>query len=297
MIEYSKSIIQQSPENRKEITLDKLIDKLENINQILTTTDKGYKKDNSLKEALWNLNTKVIYFLRNDFLNLKDYQQQSLLSDSEIKVNFNQKENNIKQFFQELKKYDNHKKEFALKYNIVIKTTKQKNIFEYNANQNFIFYKLNILDGKLTKAIENKNVQEIIKANESLVTEAYQALKETSILETEFTDQTLNNSSKEFVYFLLKQSDESVQSTLAFLNFYNAFQKVKESTALSNDLSTIEQYNAQVREYNQLKNNFNTQQNQLQIKKEQLRKEWFDANSNFLINNIDFDNLNTSFKE
>lgn len=297
MIEYSKSIIQLSPESRKVITFNKLLDKLVSINQILTTTDKGYKKDNTLKDAFINLNSKVIYYLKNDFLNLKDYEQQGLLSDEEIKVNFIKKDNSIKQFFQELKKYDSLKKKFASKYNIIIKTSNKKNVFEYNAYQNFIFYKLNVLDGKLIKAIESKYVPDIIKANESLVTESYQAIKETTQLETEYTDQTLNNASEEWIYFLLKQSDEMVKSAIMFFNFYNDFQKIKKETAQSNDAITIEQYNAKVKEFNQIKNNYSALQSQFQIQKEKLRNAWFETNSKFLINNIDFDKINNTIKE
>lgn len=294
MIEYSKSIIQQSPENRKSITLNKLIDKLKEINQILINTDKGFKKDITLKEAFINLNDKIIYCLTNDCLNLKDYELQCQLSNQEIRIDFAQKENNIKLFFEELKKYDNFKSEFALKYNIVLKTRNKKNVFEYNAYQNFIFYKLNVFDGKLTKAIESKNVTEIKNASESLVAESYQALKETSQLENQFIDQTLNNANKKWVDFLLKQSEEVVKSAINFFNFYYDFQKIKEATAQSNDPIIIDQYNAQVKEYNQLKNKFYESQNQFQIQKEQLRNEWFNINSQFLINNIDLDKINTN---
>lgn len=294
MIEYSKSIIQQSPEYRKSITLNKLIDKLKEINQILINTYKGFKNDITLKEAFINLNDKIIYCLTNDCLNLKDYELQCQLSNQEIRIDFAQKENNIKLFFEELKKYDNFKSDFALKYNIVLKTRNKKNVFEYNAIQNFIFYKLNVFDGKLTRAIESKNITEIINANESLLSEAYKTVNETTLLEDQYTDQTLNNANKKWIDFLIKQSDEMVQKAIKFFNFYNDFQKVKEATAQSNDSIIIDQYNAQVKTFNQLKNSFFEAQNQFQIQKEQLRNEWFNTNSQFLINNIDLDKINTN---
>jgi len=147
LTEYSYSIVNISTDGRIQNTLDRIYLKLENINTILLKNDKGVNGDLELRDAFIKLNVKTISLLKNKSLVLNDYSYQSSLDYVDILKNFAFKENEITDYYRGLISYENNKKLFALKYKInLINNPSKKNMFEYNAYQNIIYYEMNVLD-------------------------------------------------------------------------------------------------------------------------------------------------------
>jgi hypothetical protein len=286
LIEYTTAVITISPDYRTKATLERIFKKLENVNTILLRNDIGLMGDTDLRDAFIRMNAKTVSLLRNKILILNDYSEQSILDYPQILKNLSFKENEISSYYKGLIDYENSKRDFALKYAVVIiGDIKTKNAFESNANQNIIFYKMNVLDEKLTVLLKERdleNVKECFKYIDIIGTEC---LKKTDQYKNDFKDASLNNANIGLVTFMLKQKETLLPAYSNYVKKYDEFQKIKADKTISDA-----QYNTEVKLYNNAKNLFFDTLYNVQLSKKEMVDSWYVTNSKFLINNTDFAN-------
>ena len=295
LMEYSTAIIDASPDARFQNTLERIYKKLEEINVNLLKNDKGVDGDTDLRDSFIKLNNKTITLLKNKSLKLNDYRVQSGLDYSEIYKNFSYKESEISKYYTEILNYESSKKNFGLKYKILIRNYNKKNVFEYNAYQNLIFYKLNVLDEKLTQLFKYRSTQEVIECTNFMTSMAEESLIKTDIYKNDFTDTSLNDINIEFVNFMLKQNETLLPLYQQYITVYEDFQKFKNKFLEANNLIKVEDYNNEVQRYNDTKNKFFNTLYENQLAKSDLLKRWYITNSSFLKNNIEFEDLYEKF--
>ena len=295
LMEYSSTIIEASSDDRVQTTLERVYKKLEDINENLIKNDKGIDGDTGLRDAFMKLNNKTITLLKNKSLKLNDYNIQSNLDYSEIFKNFAYKESEIAKYYSEIIKYESSKKEFGLKYKINIRSYNKKNIFEYNAYQNLIFYKINVLDEKLIQLLKYRKVEDVVECVNFINSVTQESLTKTNTFKDDFTDTSLNDANIEFITFITKQNEILIPLYKEYIVIYDDFQKIKSKFQEKNEAADVEEYNNQVKKFNKVKNTFFDTLHQNQIKKTELIKKWFDTNSLFLKNNIEFENLYEKF--
>lgn len=295
LMEYSTAIIDASPDNRIQSTLERLYTKLENINVNLLRNDIGFAGDTELRNAFMNLNSKTITLLKNKSLKLNDYNIQSALDYADIFRNFAYKELEITNYYGEILKYENQKREFGLKYNIVIRSFNKKNVFEYDAYQNLIFYKLNVLDDKLISFLKEKDTDAVQKCMDYLVEIGHESLLKTELYRDDFVDTSLNDANIEMINFMMDQKEIVLPLYELYVKTSNEFQEIKTRFNSNKSNITVEEYNAQVRRYNSVKNNFFDALYENQVKKRSLVNHWYMINSDFLRRNIEFENLYEKF--
>ncbi|WP_395064797.1 hypothetical protein [Flavobacterium sp.] len=294
-MEYSTSIIDASPDDRIQNTLERIYLKLEDINVNLMSNDRGINNDTTLRDAFIKLNTKTITLLKNKSLKLNDYNAQSGLDYSEIFKNFSYKEYEISKYYSEILGYENAKKEFGLKYKINIRNFNKINVFEYNAYQNLIFYKLNVLDDKLVQLLKYRKEDDVVECINFMTNVSQESLIKTDLFKDDFTDTSLNDANIELINFMLLQNEKLLPLYQKYVTVYDDFQKTKATFMEPNTVMKIEDYNAEVRRYNEIKNNFFNALYEIQIKKKELLNRWYFTNSQFLKNNIEFENLYEKF--
>ena len=295
LMEYSTAIIDASPDARVQNTLERIYTKLEEINVNLLKNDIGIAGDISLRDSFIKLNNKTITLLKNKSLKLNDYKAQSNLGYSDIYKNFAYKESEISKYYSEILNYESSKKEFGLKYKILIRNYNKKNVFEYNAYQNLIFYKLNVLDEKLTQLFKYRNTQDVIECTNFMISLAEESLIKTDIYKNDFTDTSLNDINIEFVNFMIKQNETLLPLYQQYITVYEDFQKFKNKFLEDNNSIKVEDYNNEVKRYNDIKNIFFNALHVNQLAKIELLKRWYITNSNFLKNNIQFEDLYEKF--
>lgn len=295
LMEYSTSIIDASPDDRIQNTLERIYLKLENINQILYKNDKGIYGDTDLREAFIKLNNKTIILLRNKSLKLNDYKIQSALDYSDIFKNFAYKETEITRYYLDILSYESSKRQFGLKYNIIIRAFNKMNVFEYNAYQNLIFYKLNVFDDKLIMLLKEKDINKVNECMDHMVSIGEESYQKTEEYKDDFTDTSLNDANIEFIRFMLKQKEDILPSYYEFVKVADEFHKYKSKFVEDNDIISVDEYNIEVRKYNKAKNLFYDTLYDIQIRKRALLDAWYKTNSSFLKNNIEFENLYEKF--
>lgn len=300
LMEYSTAIIDASPDDRVQSTLERIYTKLENINANLLKNDIGIAnnkgvRDTELRDAFIKLNNKTITLLKNKSLKLNDYRVQSGLDYSEIFKNFSYKESEISKYYAEIINYESTKRDFGLKYNILIRNYHKRNVFEYDAYQNLIFYKLNVLDDKLIQLFKYRNTDDVVECVNFMSSVAEESLIKTDLYKDDFLDRSLNDMNIEFINFMQKQNETLLPLYQKYVTVYEEFQKIKNSFLESNDIIKVEDYNNEVRRYNETKNLFFDTLYEIQVKKTDLLKRWYSTNSSFLKRNTEFENLYDKF--
>lgn len=300
LMEYSTAIIDASPDARVQSTLERIYSKLEDINVNLLKNDIGISndkgvRDTDLRDAFIKLNNKTITLLKNKSLKLNDYRVQSGLDYSEIFKNFSYKESEISKYYAEILNYESSKRDFGLKYNILIRNYNKRNVFEYDAYQNLIFYKLNVLDDKLIQLFKYRNTDDVVECINFMTSVAEESLIKTDLYKDDFLDKSLNDINIEFINFMVKQNETLLPLYQQYITVYEDFQKIKSKFLESNEVIKVEDYNNEVRRYNDVKNKFFDTLYENQIKKSELLKRWYFVNSDFLKRNIEFENLYDKF--
>lgn len=288
--EYSSSIMNISSDIRIQATLDKIYAKLENVNIILMRNDKGVFGDTELRDSFIHLNSKTISLLKNKSLVLNDYTYQSSLDYADILKNFNFKENEITDYYRGLIAYENNKRSFALKYKINLKNNAvKKNIFEYNAYQNVIYYEMNVLDEKLMTLLKDKNIDKVNECMHYIAKFAEEGYKKTDSYKNDFKDTSLNNANIAFITFILQQKETLLPFYFDYIKSFKALQIVKTKIEKDNKSVSLDEYNTDVRKYNNAKNLFFDTLYTIQNSKQELIKSWTITNGTFLKNNSEFE--------
>ena len=290
LMDYSVTIVESQMDSRSKVAAQRIVEKLEKMNSILINTNKGFEGNTFLRDSFIKMNEKTIACLINGSLILNDYEYQSSLSFSEIRENMNRKEREVISYYQELKTYEKNKRTFGTQYNVNFKNSIGKNILEYNAYQNFIFYKMNVIDQKLMSLIKAKDQKGFYDCFNTIEVMNQEAIAKTNQYRCDYKDNSMNDANVKFSNFINNQKGKL---TLLFNDFaadYKALELLKNSTAPETTAS-IAAYNVVVRTYITKKNLFYAAFDAIQISKKALYNSWFVTNSTFLKRNGEFEDI------
>lgn len=293
LIDYSVTIIESQLDERSKITSGRIVDKLANINKIMKSTNQGFEGNTLLRDSFMQMNEKTMESLKNGSLILTDYDYQSALSFDEINANMAQKEKDMINYYEEVKNFDAKKRLFGSQYNVGFKAT-GKNVLEYNAKENLLFYKMNVIDQKLGNMINTKDKAGFAKCFAVIETMKQEVIAKTNQYKDLFKDTSLNDANVKYANFIYSQK--------AILNdLFNAYADesaklavLKKSTEPQTAALTAA-YNQQVQAYNARKNAFYAVFDKIQATKKAMYDNWFVINSRFLQNNSEIDNIHERY--
>jgi len=285
-MDYTTTIVESQLYSRTKTTVTRIVEKLQKINTILKNTDKGYEGNTLLRDSFIKMNEKTIECLNNGTLVLTDYDSQSSLSVPEIGENLNKKEADLLAYFDALRQYENDKKQFAACYKMHFKGAKGKNILEYNAKQNILFYKLNVIDEKLTAVVNAKDKKGFADCMNMIALMNQETIVKTAELNGYFNDNSLNAANRDYANFVASQNAKLTNLFNDYVDEYNNVQTLKAN--VQNGGQAVTAYNNAVESFNNKKNMFYAVFNDIQSQKETKYDNWFAVNSAFLKNNGKF---------
>ena len=291
LMDYSITIVESQLYRRTKYTSDRIITKLEKINTILQTTNKGYEGNTLLRDSFIKLNQKTIECLKNGTLILSYYDYQASLSLPEIGENFSRKESQLRAYYTELKNYEQDKRTFALLHKLILKVNKRKNILEYNAYQNMLFYKMNVMDEKFTSVINAKDKKGFSDCLNMLQLMQQEIATKTGQYKGDYEDTSLNDANIQYSNFIAGQKEKLSDLFNNYVNEYTTLQLLKNAQTAEE----VAAYNTAVKSYNAKKNAFYTVFNDIQSVKAKLYDNWLNVNSTFLKNNAQFDNIYSNY--
>lgn len=294
LMDYTVTIVESQQDSRSKVTATRIIEKIQSMNTLLKNTDKGFQGNTTLRDSFIKMNEKTVQSLMNGSLILTDYEYQSNLSLPEIGENLNRKETEMMNYYKELQNYENDKKYFGNCFRFHFKGTVGKNILEYNAQQNIMFYKLNVMDEKLTKVITAMDKKGFADCMNMIALMNQQIMLKTAVYNNYFRDNSLNEANVQYATFINNQKTQLGTLFNDYVTAYENLQAVKNSAAAQTSES-VALYNETVRSYNAKKNLFYGVFNNLQNTKKSMYDNWYVVNANFLKNNGEFDTLHGKF--
>lgn len=294
LMDYSVTIVESQTNARSKATSGKIVDKLINMNLIMKNTNKGFENNTLLRDSFIKMNEKTIACLQNGSLILDDYDYQSTLSFSEINANMSRKDKDMVSYYQELKNYDKSKTAFGTKYNVNFKGNSGKNILEYNANQNILFYKINVIDQKLTALIKSKDKAGFAECFNKIDALHQEAITKTNLYRNTYKDNSMNEANVKYSNFICSQKAKLTSLFNDFADEYAILLALKNSTKAQTP-AFVAEYNQQVIKYNAKKNSFYAVSDAIQVTKKAMYNSWFVTNSKFLQNNGKFEDIHDNY--
>ena len=294
LMDYTVTIIESQQDSRSIVTATRIIEKIQNINIMLKNRDKGFEGNTMLRDSFIKTNEKTMESLANGSLILNDYDYQSSLSLAEIGENLTRKETAMMNYYKQLQSYEKDKKYFGTCFRFHFKSPVGKNILEYNAQQNIMFYKLNVMDEKLTKVITAMDKKGFADSMNMIAFIHQQIMLKTAMYNNYFRDNSLNEANIAYSTFINNQKSQLNNLFNEYVIEYEKLQALKNSTA-QDTKDSVAAYNETVRSYNAKKNIFYATFNDLQSTKKSMYDNWYLINADFLRYNGEFDNIHTKF--
>ncbi|WP_293889966.1 hypothetical protein [Flavobacterium sp.] len=290
LMDYSVTIVESKLYTRTQYAAERIITKLENVNTMLKTNNKGFEGNTSLRDGFIKMNQKTIDCLKNGTLILSDYEYQASLPLAEIAENFVRKERELRSYYDELEIYEATKKSFAQQNKFPLKVIKRKNILVYNAFQNLLFYKMNVLDEKLVSIVMEKDKAGFSECLRMLDAMNLETMDKTAEYRNDYTDTSLNDASAQYADFIAEQKAKLSPLFNDYADQYNSLKRLKDKVS-PETTETIDEYNNAVINFNAKKKLFYTVFNNIQATKDKLYNNWLDTNSSFLKRNAKFDSI------
>lgn len=294
LMDYTITIMESQNDSRSKATANRIIDKIEVINNSLRKNDKGFEGNTTLRDAFIRMNEKTMLSLKNGSLILNDYDYQSNLPLAEIGENLNRKENEMMDYYDELQNYENDKKYFGSQFRFRFKGAVGKNIMEYNAQQNILFYKLNVMDEKLTKVIKNMDRKGFNDCMNMIAAMHQEIMLKTAQYDNYFKDNSLNEANRQYAIYINGQREQLADLFNQYAAEYETLQALKKAS-IPETAESVAHYNEVVRNCNAKKNMFYGVFDKIQNTKKGMYDNWYLVNANFLKHNGQFDNIHTKF--
>ena len=286
LTEYSSAIINDEKASRVQATLEDIYNRLGNINTIITKNGKGYLGDVSLRDAFLKMNSRTIMLLKNNTLKVTGYETEKNLSYPEIFSVFETRKSEIINYYSAIVDYTNAKRRFSKRNNLTQgRYFSKRNIFEYDAHQSLMFFKINVLDAKLCDLLSTTDDKNVIQC----VSYLNQVCRESLILTDEYKnvniDQSLNNANNDLITFLLAQNETLLPLYADYIQTLSDFNNTKEALQ-KNENDNIEKYNEKVRQLDMTKNKFTDSFAAIQNQKKELIDNWLKIKQNYLKKNL-----------
>lgn len=297
LMDYTITIVESQLDSRSKATASRIVDKITNINNLLKRTDKGFEGNTMLRDSFIKINELTILSLNNGSLILNDYEYQSNLSLPEIGENLNKKEAAMMAYYKGLQNYELTKKAFGANFKLRFKKPVGKNILEYNATQNILFYKINVMDEKLTKVITAVDKKGFDDCMNMIALMHQDIMEKTAANKNYFKDNSLNEANIQYANLINSQGTQLSGLFNDYATAYENLQQLKKSTNAEapDTAESVAVYNETVRDYNNKKNLFYVVFNDIQKTKDASYDKWLAVNANFLKNNGEFENLHDRY--
>jgi hypothetical protein len=295
--DYTQTIVESQKLSRTFTTKETIIYKLKNINTVLIKNDKGFDGNVLLRDSFLKMSEKTIECLSNGSLSLNDYEEMSKLSISEIEAKLNFKERKLNEYYAEIISYENSKKEFGKFFNVDIRHIVDNTILEYNAKENFAFYKVNVADEKFINAINENDFEEVqlsLNYLKNICTDTYKKVNQYG---KNVYDKNLNKTN-------LNMIDNIMEFNTTLFAYYSPFNKMNTNLinlkqAVRNNPKSVAatEYNDFLNKYNALKHIYMETYKSIQENKKNVIDKWYASNSLFLKRNMQFEDYRSSFAQ
>lgn len=190
-------------------------------------------------------------------------------------------------------------KTFALKYKITLtdgntelakKMETSNQVFKYHTNLYLIFFKVNITDILLSKAIENKDLGAIQQNANTLLQYANEGLEKLTNTPNYNNDNSLVEVTKKCLEYYKKEAEQYVPQIISFYMFNEKFENAKKTledkSQKDRTQEEVNNFNAMVKQINKKIADYNKANNANNQEKNNAINNWNSVAENFISKHV-----------
>lgn len=190
-------------------------------------------------------------------------------------------------------------KTFALKYKITLtdgntelakKMETSNQVFKYHTNLYLIFFKVNITDILLSKAIENKDLGAIQQNANTLLQYANEGLEKLINTPNYNNDNSLVEVTKKCLEYYKKEAEQHVPQIISFYMFNEKFENAKKTledkSQKDRTQEEVNNFNAMVKQINKKIADYNKANNANNQEKNNAINNWNSVAENFISKHV-----------
>ena len=299
MWKYTKTIAHSKSARKIDATRKNLVKSIQLAKANIAKLKNGYKGDTEYKDQVINYLSVSEIIINEDYSKIVDMQEVAEQSYDFMEAYIMTRDLVNARMDKEHEVVVEGQKKFAEKYNITItegdselgKKMKLSNeVFSYHTEFFLIFFKCNVTDVMLSKAVEQKDIAGIQQNASSLLLYAEEGLQKLSQMQPFKKDATLLESTKKSLEMYKKVANEYAPEVINFLLFNTKFEETKASLERKSDKDRtkeeIDNYNQMVKDINKKINDYNKINTKFNQDKNNMINQWNASGDQFISRHV-----------
>lgn len=295
MWKYTKTIAHSKSARKIDATRKNLVKTIQNAKDNISKIKDGYKGDIVYRDQVVKYLSVSEIIINEEYSKIVDMQEVAEQSYDFMEAYIMTRDLVNKKMDDEHQILAAGQKEFAKKYNITLtesdselsKKMKLSNeVFAYHTEFYLIFFKCNITDLMLSKAIEQKDIASIQQNASSLLAYAEEGLQKLNQKQPYKNDKVLIETTKKSMELYQKTATEYATAVIDFFMFNTKFEEAKTSLERKKPnertKEEVDNYNVMVKEINKKINDYNKINTKFVQEKNNMINQWNTTGDQFI---------------
>jgi hypothetical protein len=295
MWKYTKTIAHSKSARKIDATRKNLVKTIQNAKNNISKIKDGYKGDIVYRDQVVKYLSVSEIIINEEYSKIVDMQEVAEQSYDFMEAYIMTRDLVNKKMDDEHQILAAGQKEFAKKYNITLtesdselsKKMKLSNeVFAYHTEFYLIFFKCNITDLMLSKAIEQKDIASIQQNASSLLAYAEEGLQKLNQKQPYKNDKVLIETTKKSMELYQKTATEYASAVIDFFMFNTKFEEAKTSLERKKPnertKEEVDNYNVMVKEINKKINDYNKINTKFVQEKNNMINQWNTTGDQFI---------------
>ena len=295
MWKYTKTIAHSKSARKIDATRKNLVKTIQNAKNNISKIKDGYKGDIVYRDQVVKYLSVSEIIINEEYSKIVDMQEVAEQSYDFMEAYIMTRDLVNKKMDDEHQILAAGQKEFAKKYNITLtesdselsKKMKLSNeVFTYHTEFYLIFFKCNITDLMLSKAIEQKDIASIQQNASSLLAYAEEGLQKLNQKQPYKNDKVLIETTKKSMELYQKTATEYASAVIDFFMFNTKFEEAKTSLERKKPnertKEEVDNYNVMVKEINKKINDYNKINTKFVQEKNNMINQWNTTGDQFI---------------
>jgi hypothetical protein len=302
MWKYTKTVAHSKSGKRIETTRKSLIKSIQQAQANIIKLKNGYNGDTDYNEKIINYLAISENIISEDYAKIVDMQEIAEQSYDQMEAYLMMKEKVNERMSTEQENLNLAFKTFAAKYNINLSEEQSElgkkmkisdEVFKYYDQFYLIFFKCNITESNLLKAITANDKAAIQQYTSALESFSNEGLEKIALLQPFKKDKSLLDTTIKSMQFYKKVATEFGPASLDFMIASEKFENVKNTLEKKSQKDRtneeIDYYNLQVKEINSKVNTFNNLGNKFNQERSKTVDSWNTIGSDFISRHVPVD--------
>lgn len=292
---YTSAIAHSKSARRIDNTRKLLVKNIDAATAKIQAISNGYNGDTEYQNQILQYLDMVRKSINEEYEKIIDMQEVSTQSYDFMEAYIMAKDMINKKMDDEFEKVKLAQNKFAQKYKITLtdnnselgkKIQLSNEVFDYHTELYLLFFKSNVTDTYLSKAIENKDLSAIQQNASALEQYSNEGLEKLKTIAPYQNDKSMIEITQKALLFYKDQTQQYIPKIINYLMLSEKFDNAKKTmeSKSKNDITQeeVNNYNTLVKQMNQEINNYNKLNISNNNEKNAILNQWNTTSDNFI---------------